>query len=725
VWQKRIEAAQFAWDQYLGWQNAVDYATCSWQPPNSVYWQPKWRTKSDDPQLISCQADITVGGQTVQRLCELNGCSSGNDGIPGNDPTPNSEGDPPNPADDGETCFASSAFAYDTCTAARCSGLPNPSQCLFSSTVAHPTYEEFKGYGAALANKAFVLEPSFLSIVGNTAKDTAFLIGVGIAAATAAAAVGLGFAFPATAFAIYSAIFPFGAAAVGAAIAAVIGAVLIVVLAIIIIIIGSISLAEFEQLDDNLKADIRTAASTTNTAQGKPNLATLIATDAGRQEIFLAFIETVGPEIDLSGRTAPAPENKPLWAVMDQNRTPLPAESGQLLSLTSWPDTEGNDTFLQAGLYNGWFVAKLPLTGGGTTNVLTLGIEYMTPTGEQWTAWRTKCQDETNTACTFGQALFVHTRNGDEPPADLSEEEFAEWFATASTEITYKNSNGQTRIASLSTGPTVSGLQSIGDLKEGNQLSLSASSTPSGATLAWDFDDGSTGEGSPVLHTFADNDTFDIKVTATDAFGSTSEAETFPLTIANVPPTATFSVTAQVVRGESSTLAFTNPSDPSPPDTAAGFTHAFDCTNDGVLEMTDSTTPSHACRYATAGVFTAKGVIVDKDQGSTPYTAQITVASLQQTAETLRTQLQALKTQKVLKKKEFETLLNERLTYTIERLDTLVGTAKGREAATTALQEFLTNVNTFVSQDILTAAQGQALSEIANRLLAVVASFAA
>ena len=89
VWQKRIDAAQFAWEQYLGWQNAVDYATCSWQPPNSTYWQPKWRTESDDPQLISCQEDITIGGQTVQRLCQINGCSPGLDGTPRTDPTPN------------------------------------------------------------------------------------------------------------------------------------------------------------------------------------------------------------------------------------------------------------------------------------------------------------------------------------------------------------------------------------------------------------------------------------------------------------------------------------------------------------------------------------------------------------------------------------------------------------------------------------------------------------
>src|SRR5262249_54159375 len=122
VWRKRIDAAQEAWDQFLGWKNAVDFATCSWQPPGSVYWQPKWHTDVDDPQLISCQPDITVAGQTVQRLCQLNGCSPGNDGVPRTDATPNNAGNPPNPADDGEICFASGSFTYDQCTQSRCAG---------------------------------------------------------------------------------------------------------------------------------------------------------------------------------------------------------------------------------------------------------------------------------------------------------------------------------------------------------------------------------------------------------------------------------------------------------------------------------------------------------------------------------------------------------------------------------------------------------------------------
>ena len=144
VWQKRIDAAQFAWEQYLGWQNAVDYATCSWQPPNSTYWQPKWRTESNDPQLISCQEDITIGGQTVQRLCQINGCSPGLDGTPRTDPTPN-EGRSTTSwraSMTARSCFASGEFAYD---AVRKHDAPvaSPAFCNVASP-AHPTYEQFK-----------------------------------------------------------------------------------------------------------------------------------------------------------------------------------------------------------------------------------------------------------------------------------------------------------------------------------------------------------------------------------------------------------------------------------------------------------------------------------------------------------------------------------------------------------------------------------------------------
>jgi len=622
VWQKRIVPAQKAWEQYLAWKNAVDFATCSWQPPGQVVWQPKWLIAADDPQKIDCQADFTPsGGPTFQRLCRLNGCSPGNDGIPRTDLTPNSPGDPPNPADDGEICFASGSFSYDFCTEQRCNGVPSSIECLVALP-GHPTYEQFKSYGATLANKEFVYQPSFLSIAGNTSKAAAFGVSLGVVGAAAgvgaAVATGTGLA---TNF--LKVAFPYAVRAATLATAAVgaVAAIFIVVLAIATAIIGAISLAEFEQLDDNLIADVRTVASTTNAAQGKPNLATLITTDAGKQEIYLAFITTVGPEIDLSGRTAPAPENEPLWAIMDQNRTPLPTESGQLLTFTSWDNMIG-----KTGLFGGWFAPQLTQSGGTTQNTLALGIEYVKTTGEQWTAWRTKCQDQTNAACPFGQAIFVHTRNGDEPPTNLGEAEFAAWFANTSTEIAYKNETGASRIARLNRRPTATGITTSGTPTEGQQFTLNGTgSDPDGDTVsfAWDFKDGtSIATGSPVEHTFADNGTFNVTMTAKDAFGATGTAKNTLITIANVAPTATLSTPTPVNEGFPFTLSVTDPSDPSPADTQAGFQYAFNC-GDGFGDFGSSNTAS--CPTVDNGSFAVAAKIRDKDGDENTYNATAVV----------------------------------------------------------------------------------------------------
>ncbi|MGE0826921.1 MAG: PKD domain-containing protein [Candidatus Binatia bacterium] len=622
VWQKRIDPAQKAWEQYLAWKNSVDFATCSWQPPGQVVWQPKWLTAANDPQKIDCQADFTPsGGSTFQRLCRLNGCSSGNDGIPRNDPTPNSAGDPANPADDGEICFAAGSFDYDFCTEQRCNGVPSSIECLVALP-GHPSYEQFKSYGAALANKEFVYNPSFLSIAGNTSKAAAFGIslgiGIGVAGAGAAVATGTGLAtnFLKVAFPYAVRAGTLATAAVGA-----VAAIFVVVLAIVTIIIGSIALAEFEQLDDNLMADVRTAASPTNAAQGKPDLATLITTDAGRNEIYLAFITTVGPEIDLSGRTAPAPENEPLWAVMDQNRIPLPTESGQLLTFTSWDNILG-----QAGLFGGWFVPQMTQSGGATQNTLALGIEYVNPNGEQWTAWRTKCQDQTNAACTVGESLFVHTRNGDEPPTDLSEAQLATWFATASKEITYKNDAGSSRIARLNRRPTATGFSASGTLSEGQQLTLNGTgSDPDGdaVSFVWDFKDGTSNTtGSSVEHTFADSGTFNVTMTAKDVFGATGTAKNTSITIANVAPTATLPTPTAVNEGSPFTPSLTDPSDPSTVDTQAGFQYAFNC---GGGFGSFSSSSSVSCPTTDNGSIAIAAKIKDKDGGENTYTATAAV----------------------------------------------------------------------------------------------------
>jgi hypothetical protein len=463
----------------------------------------------------------------------------------------------------------------------------------------------------------------------------------------------------------------------------------------------------------------------------------------------------------------------------------------------------------KTGLFGGWFVPQITQSSGATQNTLALGLEYVKPNGEQWTAWRTKCQDQTNAVCTFGEALFVHTRNGDEPPTNLSEAQLAAWFANSSKEIAYKNGAGASRIARLNRRPSATGFMTSGTLNEGQQVTLNGTgSDPDGDTVSfvWDFKDGtSTTTGSSVQHTFADSGTFNVTMTAKDAFGATGAAQNFPVTIANVAPTATlptptavneggsftlsltnpsdpstadtqagfqyafncgsgfgsfssssstscsttdsgniavgakikdkdgdantytttavvnnvaptatFTATPQIFQGESSTLAFSQQSDPSPVDTTAGFTYAYNCTTSGTLTVANNRAASATCKYLTSGTFTVGGTIKDKDQGATSYTASVTVLSPQQAATNLKAQAVALN------------LPADRTSDLTTKIDNaLQKLAQGKkDDAQKQLQDFIKKVNDIVKQNLITAAQRQALIDmidIASRIIASIA----
>jgi hypothetical protein len=109
---------------------------------------------------------------------------------------------------------------------------------------------------------------------------------------------------------------------------------------------------------------------------------------------------------------------------------------------------------------------------------------------------------------------------------------------------------------------------------------------------------------------------------------------TYPtvVTVANVPPTATLSNDGPILEGGSATIAFTGASDPSQPDTDAGFRYAFACDGDtGSLPTTyesAGTATSASCSFDDSGDNTAAGRVFDKDDGHTTYTTVVTVANV-------------------------------------------------------------------------------------------------
>jgi predicted extracellular nuclease len=162
---------------------------------------------------------------------------------------------------------------------------------------------------------------------------------------------------------------------------------------------------------------------------------------------------------------------------------------------------------------------------------------------------------------------------------------------------------------------------------EGSSVTLTASADdPDGdpVTYAWDLDGNGTFEasGQSAVVSAADGpESRTVTVQATDSFGLTS-TDTTTIAVSNVAPTATFQATGSVTAGETATLSFTNPADPSSADVAAGFTYAFDC---GSGYGTFSPVSSVDCAAPARGTLSVGGRIQDKDGGIREYRSTVTV----------------------------------------------------------------------------------------------------
>lgn len=264
------------------------------------------------------------------------------------------------------------------------------------------------------------------------------------------------------------------------------------------------------------------------------------------------------------------------------------------------------------------------------------------------------------------------------------------------------------------------------DVNEGAAVLVTASGNdPNGGplTYAWDLDNNGSFEtsGQSVIFSAASidgpsNHTINVQVTDNSGGTATDQAR---VNVVNVAPTATFTGTpGTIIVGQSVTLAFSNPSDPSAADVTAGFTYSFDCTNDGVFEVSDVTVNSYACAYPASGTFAAKGRIKDKDGDFNDYTVHIFVQTPQAAAGSLIDQVQALVDAGLLNGGQGNSLISK-LEAAIKQLD------KGNTTpAINQLQAFINEVNAFMNSTppILTPAEGQPLIDAANAIIAALSA---
>ncbi len=232
---------------------------------------------------------------------------------------------------------------------------------------------------------------------------------------------------------------------------------------------------------------------------------------------------------------------------------------------------------------------------------------------------------------------------------------------------------------------------------------------------AWDLDGDGAYEASGQSVTF-DAATIDgpasrtIRVQAVDGDGvsGTSEAT---VNVLNVAPTAVLAAAPTTLyAGQATTLTFSSPNDPSPAD-GAGLVYLFDCTGDGVPEPAPAGDPMQAgCLFASAGTFTASGMVADDDGGSTSYSLTITVLSPQEGIQNLIDEVGAL-VPSPLSQAEAGSLI-VKLDAAINQLD------KGHVTPVVKqLQAFIDEVNALIRSGRLDQATGEDLIDATNDII--------